>query len=418
MSRLPLFYGWLMVPAVTLISICTSPGQTYGIAVFNPYLRAALGLSSSELSGAYAAGTMLASLPLIYVGALMDRYGPRRVLVGVVFLFGTTCLGVTQISGLFTLFLAFFFLRLLGQGAMSMLARNALAMWFNRRLGLASGLANVGIAAAIGVIPALGIVLIETYGWRGAYAVLGGAVWLLLFPLLAFVFRNRPEDMGQLPDGGVVDEDKVGESARVADPVFTLRQVWRSRAYWIAVCCMASWSMSGTGVQFHIVSIFAGRGLDAAAVAKMFSIYAFIVASSRVGGGMLADRVPLNLLLMVALICQCAGLTVLNALDAAWLPYVFPVCSALGSGLLMSVGETMWVRYYGRRHLGKIRGSVSTIGVAASGAGPFLMGVAFDYFGGFSEVLWACAGLAAPLAVVALAATQPKRPERASACGL
>ena len=118
MSRLPFFYGWLMVPAVMLISICTSPGQTYGVAVFNPYLREALGLSNSELSGAYMAGTVLASLPLTYIGALMDRYGPRCTLMGVVFVFGITCFGVTQVSGLFTLFIAFFFLRLLGQGSM------------------------------------------------------------------------------------------------------------------------------------------------------------------------------------------------------------------------------------------------------------------------------------------------------------
>jgi cyanate permease len=126
---------------------------------------------------------------------------------------------------------------------------------------------------------------------------------------------------------------------------------------------------------------------------------------------MLADRMPLNLLLALALVCQCAALISLNLVDAAWLPWVFPVCSATGSSLLMSVGETMWVRYYGRRHLGKIRGSVSTIGVAASGVGPFVMGVAFDYFGGFEQVLWGCAGLAAPLAVLALAATPPKLPQ-------
>ncbi|MBT4979410.1 MAG: MFS transporter [Gemmatimonadetes bacterium] len=411
MSRLPFFYGWLMVPAVMLISICTSPGQTYGVAVFNPYLREALGLSNSELSGAYMAGTVLASLPLTYIGALMDRYGPRRTLMGVVFVFGITCFGVTQVSGLFTLFIAFFFLRLLGQGSMGMLARNALAMWFHKRLGLASGLANVGMAVAVGGMPALGFWLIESYGWRGAYAVLGGAVWLLLFPLLIFVFRDRPEEMGLLPDGGEVAEDDAAGRVVPEDPAFTLRQVLRSPAYWIAVCCMASWSMSGTGVQFHIVSIFAGRGLEPAAVATMFSIYAFIIAGGRVGGGMLADRMPLNLLLALALVCQCAALISLNLVDAAWLPWVFPVCSATGSSLLMSVGETMWVRYYGRRHLGKIRGSVSTIGVAASGVGPFVMGVAFDYFGGFEQVLWGCAGLAAPLAVLALAATPPKLPQ-------
>ena len=408
MSRLPFFYGWLMLPAVMLISICTSPGQTFGVAVFNPYLREALGLSSSELSGAYMAGTVLASLPLTYIGALMDRYGPRRTLIGVVFAFGITCAGVTQVSGIFTLFIAFFFLRLLGQGAMGMLARNALAMWFDKRLGLASGLANVGMAIAVGGMPALGFWLIEGYGWRGAYAVLGGAVWLMLFPLLIFVFRDRPEEMGLLPDGGEAADDGMDQRVVPESRAFTLRQVLRSRAYWIAVCCMASWSMSGTGVQFHIVSIFAGRGLEPPMVATMFSIYAFIIAGGRVVGGMLADHMPLNVLLAMSLMCQCAALISLNKVDPQWLPWVFPMCSAAGSSLLMSVGETMWVRYYGRRHLGKIRGSVSTIGVAASGVGPFVMGVAYDVFGGFEQVLWGCASLAVPLAILALAATPPK----------
>ena len=406
MSRLPFFYGWVMLPVVTLIGICTSPGQTYGVTIFNPYLREALSLSSSELSGAYALGTILASLPLTYIGALMDRYGPRRVLFGVVFLFGVTCVSMTQVSGLVTLFLAFFFLRLLGQGAMSMMARNALAMWFNKRLGTASGIASVGFAAAVGGIPALSIALIEAYSWRGAYTILGGLVWLVVFPLLIFVFRNRPEDMGQAPDGSWIGNDKI--PVQVEDPGHTLPEVFRMRGYWIAVLCMASWSMSGTGVQFHIVSIFAEHGLDAAAVAKMFSVYAMVMAGGRFLAGVLADRLRLNILLSVALIFQCLGLVALNELDPAWLLLVFPIFSALGSSLLVSVGETMWVRYYGRRHLGKIRGSVSTIGVASSGVGPFIMGAAFDFFGGFEQVLWACAGLAAVLALLAPAATPPR----------
>jgi len=412
MSRLPFFYGWVMLPTVMLISICTSPGQTFGIAVFNPYIQEALGLSSSELSGAYMAGTMLASLPLIWVGALMDRYGPRRVLVGVVLLFGLTCMGMTQVSGIATLFVIFFFLRLLGQGSMSMLARNALAMWFERRLGFASGLSNVGMAAAVGVVPALGIMLIDAYGWREAYAILGLSVWVLVLPLLAFVFRNKPEDMGQVPDGGDAPRQREQLKVRVggAGRGFTLEQALRSRSYWIAVCAMASWSMSGTGAQFHIVSIFAGRGLGAMEVATMFSIYAVVIACVRLGGGILADKLPLNGLIAASMLFQGLGLAVLNGLRAEWLPYAYPVVFALGSGLLMSVGETMWVRYYGRRHLGRIRGSVSTIGVAASGVGPFVMGMAYDFFGGFSEVLWGCAALCAPLALLGLWATPPQLP--------
>jgi MFS family permease len=406
MSRLPFFYGWVMLPAVMLVSICTSPGQTFGVSVFNPYIQESLGLSSSELSGAYMLGTMLASLPLFWVGALMDRHGPRRVLIGVVILFGLTCMGMRYVSGWASLFAIFFFLRFLGQGSMSMLARNALAMWFERRLGFASGLSNIGMAAAVGGVPALGFMLIDAYGWRGAYEVFGLGIWILLLPLVAFVFRDRPEDMGQELDGGATnmrreESEQIGRDLR-------MDQVLRTRSYWIAVACMSSWSMSGTGAQFHIVSIFAERALGAGPVAVMFSLYAAVIAGARLVGGILADRIALNGLMAVSMIFQGLGLAALNAVPAPQLPYVYAVIFALGSGLLMSVSETIWPRYYGRAHLGKIRGSVSTIGVAASGVGPFILGVGHDVFGSFAPALWACAALCVPLAVLGLWATEPR----------
>ena len=409
MSRLPFFYGWIMLPAVMLVTIGTSPGQTYGISVFNPYIQQSLDLSSAELSGAYMIGTFLASLPLFWVGALMDRHGPRRVLIGVVVLFGFTCIGMRYVSGLGSLFLVFFFLRFLGQGSMSMLARNALAMWFERRLGFASGVSNIGMAVAVGTVPALGFALVEAYGWRGAYEVFGIGIWVLLIPLVVLVFRDRPEDLGQKLDGELINGvERVSERVEYD---FAMDQVLRTRSYWIALVCMASWSMSGTGAQFHIVSIFAERGLGSGPVAAMFSLYALIMACARLGGGILADRVALNRLMAASVFCQGVGLSTLNVVSASLLPYFYAAILATGSGLLMAVSETIWVRYYGRAHLGKIRGSVSTIGVAASGVGPFILGVGHDVFGSFSQVLWACSSLCVSLSLLGLWATAPSRPE-------
>ncbi len=111
-----------MLPVVMLTTMATMPGQTYGVAVFYPYLRASLHLSASELSGAYMLGTLLAAIPMTAVGAMMDRFGARRTLAGVVILFGITCMGMARTSGLVTVFVAFLFLRMFGQGAMGLLA--------------------------------------------------------------------------------------------------------------------------------------------------------------------------------------------------------------------------------------------------------------------------------------------------------
>ena len=409
-ARLPFFYGWLMLPVVTLILIAASPGQTYGIAVFNPYLREALSLSSSELSGAYMMGTLLAALPMTWTGALMDRHGPRKTLSGAVLLFGLTCLGMSQVSGLFTLFLAFLFLRMLGQGAMGLLAGGALAMWFNRRLGLAGGISNLGAAASMGVIPALGLWLIHSYGWRWTYAILGLAVWALILPLLALFFRNRPEDIGQEPDGGLVLPEEKREKTCGARRAFTLAAALRTRTYWIVMGITASWSMIGTGIHFHAVPIYLARGLGEADAVAMFSISAAVMACARLGGGLLVDRAPLNLVIAAAMLCKTAALVLLNQREGGWTSTLFPATFALSSGLWMAVNQTLWVRYYGRAHLGKILGAAATIGVASSSFGPFAMGLAYDVFGSYSQIIWIFVAMVAPLALFGLLATPPPVP--------
>ena len=411
-ARLPFFYGWLMLPIITLIQIATAPGQTFGVAVFNPYLSAALSLSSTELSGAYMAGTLLAALPMTWTGALMDRHGPRKTLVGVVLLFGLTCLGMSQVSGLFTLFLVFLCLRLLGQGAMGLLAGATLAMWFNRRLGLAGGISNLGAAAAMGATPALGLWLIHSYGWRWAYAILGLTVWLLLLPLLGLFFRNRPENIGQQPDGGPDHAGSKHQKTAADQRAFTLSAALRTRTYWIVTAITASWSMIGTGIHFHAVPIYLARGLGETDAVAMFSIFAAVMAATRLGGGLLVDRAPLNLIIAAAMTCKTISLMLLNQLEAGWTAMLFPVSFALSSGLWMGVHQTLWVRYYGRAHLGKILGAATTVGVASSSFGPFAMGLAYDFFGGYGQIIWGFAVLAVPLALFGLLATTPVLPPR------
>ena len=129
-----------------MAAIATSPGQTFGISVFNPSFRLTLGLSHSQLTGAYMIGTLLAAIPQPYIGGLMDRYGIRRVMFFNVILLGLACLFMALVQNLLMLFVAFFFLRLLGQGALSLLADNTLPMWFQVRLGTVAGIMSAGVA--------------------------------------------------------------------------------------------------------------------------------------------------------------------------------------------------------------------------------------------------------------------------------
>jgi len=405
-SRVPFFYGWVMLPVAMLIQMATSPGQTFGVSVFNPFLRESLSLSQSAFSGAYTLGTFLASFPQTYVGALMDRFGLRRTLTVVVFVFGLACFFMSQVGDVFTLFIAFLFLRMLGQGAMGLLSANTVAMWFNRRLGFTSGVMSIGMALASGGMPALGLWLINGFGWRWSYALLGIGVWVVIFPVLAIFYRNKPEDVGQVPDGKML----LSEAAQKAEDAlsFSLSEAMRTRAYWIGAAAIAHWSMIGTGIQFHLVQIFLDRGMTTTDAALAFSVLAGAGACGRLVGGILADRLPLNGLLAVAPAVLAVGVFLLLQMSGTGTIVIFGSAMGLGQGLLQSVHTTLWVRYYGRVHLGKIRGSLSTITVGASSLGPFAMGFAYDTFGGYSEILWIFLGIVATMAVVGVWATKPK----------
>ena len=208
-ARLPFYYGWIMLPIAMLATIATSPGQTFGISLFNPSFRQTLGLSHSQLTGAYMVGTLLAALPQPYIGGLMDRVGIRRVMFTIVVLLGLACIFMSQVQNLLMLFLAFFCLRLLGQGALTLLANNTLPMWFQVRLGTVAGIMSASWAGAIALIPALVLMLINLFGWRGAYAALGVIVWLVMLPILLLFYRNRPEDVGQSIDGPSFSETAI-----------------------------------------------------------------------------------------------------------------------------------------------------------------------------------------------------------------
>ena len=295
-ERIPFFYGWLILPVVLAIQIASSPGQTFGVSVFNPYIRIELGLSHSEISGAYMLGTLQASLPMVYVGALMDRYGLRRVLGGVVILFGFTCAAFSQANGLITVFLSFLFLRMLAQGSMGMLTSNAMSMWFNRRLGLAVGIVSTGSALSMGMVPTGSLWLIQTFGWRTAYVLLGIAVVCAIIPLLVLIFRNRPEDIGLKPDGLTTDPD-IQTDTPVVEKAHDLAFAVRTRAYWVMLAAVALPAMMITGIHFHAVQIYLDVGMTEADAAGMFSIFAGSVAVAMLLGGIMADRFRLNLLL-------------------------------------------------------------------------------------------------------------------------
>lgn len=409
--RLPFFYGWMMVPIALLANLATMPGQTVFIAIFNPNFQDTLHLSLSQISAIYMVCTLLAAVPQPFLGKWIDRLGIRRLMIYSVILLGLTCMLTSQVRNVWMLALSFFFLRLFGQGVLTLLAENILAMWFRKRLGTISATAGVFLSFSVGFIPVANLALINQFGWRNAYIIAGLTIWVVMLPVTIYIYINRPEDVGQQVDGLRKRSEESHEEKHLSQrPVsLDLKAASRTRSFWIMIAIFAAWSMVGTAYVYNMIPILTARGLSETQAAASYVGVATIAAVFRFFGGYLADRVPLNWLVFASSGLYAAALSVLTFAPISWMIIVYAILNGIAMGLVSGVMATVWVRYFGRGHLGIIRSVAGAAMVAGSSVGPFLIGIAYDAFGSFQVALVGFFGLMIVLAIAGIFATPPQR---------
>jgi MFS family permease len=395
-----------MLPLAMTMQIGTSPGQTFGVSLFNEPISQSLGLSPSLLGGAYMIASLLAAVPLMAIGRRMDRNGLRAVSLFLVAMVGLGCLVVASAKGVVALTIGFFMLRVFGQGGLSLAASNTLGMWFVRRLGLASGIAGVGMSVAIAVVPSVYHYLIESFGWRMAFTTIGLLTWLLLVPLV-ILYRNV--DLA-------VDDASCASHHRMVPASVGMVAAMRTPVYWVGTICTALAGMLSTAIFFHLVPLLGATGLTSGQAAAVYPTVAVAMALMQINGGLLADAIPLRVLLCLAMAALAGGVFAFMQIHGVLGAHVAAALMGAGQGLISVTGNTLWPRYFGRHSLGTIRSSVWTATVAGCAAGPFLVGVLLDTTGSYEPSLWILVALSGTAALAALMLTS-RPPGIATAIG-
>lgn len=375
--RLPVFYGYIMLPMAMLLQIGTSPGQTFAVSAFTPALLESLSLSEGQLALAYMLGTLFAAVPLSVVGPLSDRMGLRWTTILASVALAATCYFASTVDGFYGIFAAFFLLRFLGQGSLSLLSSNTTAMWFRNRIGRVSAIMSIGTAAAFAWVPQWLSQSIAAYGWRWTYQAIAACVLVGLVPMLFLFYRNRPEDVGQSLDG--VRRDRIDPAKPTAlkldsEISLSLSEALKTKSFFIIGLTSAVWAMIGTGVVFYLFTLCQDRGYADDTAANLFKTFGLCMLVMQFGGSIAADYLALNRLLGIGATMLAAGLVALRWGDSVLAMHGFALLFGGGQGLLIAVSGVVWVRYYGREHLGSIRGAVWCATVAGSGCGPLIMG--------------------------------------------
>ncbi len=381
-DRIPFHYSWVVLAASMVGMAMTIPGQTVGVSVFLDPIIQDLGVTRSAVSAVYMVGTVIGSLTLPFVGKAIDRHGPRRSVILIAIAFALACVFMGLVSGLLTLLIGFTLIRGLGQGALGLVSVHTINIWFVRRRGLAVGIAGIGFAVATSFIPGVIEALINSFDWRWTYAILGAVVLVVVVPVGGGFFRFRPEEYGLLPDS-----HRPPSREQPKEVHYELAQARRTLTLWLYVTGGFLVSAIGTGLIFHHYSIMAENGITRTGATVMFVSYGLVAAAANLLTGFLIDRMPPRFLMSGSLLAMVAAMLVAPGIgtEAAVIGYG----AVLGAmqGMSQAVQSTVYAHYFGRLHIGAIKGFSSTITIAGTAAGPLLLALGFEASGSYAPVL-------------------------------
>ena len=390
-AKLPsVHYGWVILGAGTFGSFMTLPGQTAGVSVFFDPITTELGISRTTASIAYAAGTLAGILPAPLIGRWIDRRGPRRTAVIIAGGLALACAFMACVQSALMLLIGFALLRGAAIGGLSLVSQQVVNLWFVRRRGIAAAAASLGLAAGSMVFPQLIDFLISLFGWRGAYLALAGFVALTILPVAALLFRDRPEKFGLSPDAGLA---LAAEEPR-QEPSFSRQQALRTGVFWLLCAAGFLTNAVGTALLLNHFSIMQTAGVAYQDALTLLALAGGVQAAATLGTGFLVDRheprrlVPLAMG-MLALACAVPGFG--GGVAASWL-YALSLGGAYGSQ--QAINAAGYAQYFGRDHLGAIRGASFLFGVAGAALGPLPFAASIDWTESYAAALTVCCGLA------------------------
>jgi MFS family permease len=395
-----------VVVYASLTLALTGPGQTVGVSLFIDPLIEDLGMSRSAISTAYLVGTLAGAVALPWIGRALDRFGVRRTMVVVGAGFGAVLVGLSFVSSIVGLTAGFVGIRMAGQGALGLTATTAVALWFSRRRGTAMGIVSGVGAVGISATPLLVEGLIAEHGWRTAWLVEGIAVWLVVLPMALFAFRDRPESLGQRPDGTPPVPGEVPPAAAGLTRAQTLRHPY----FWLIAAAVATSGLLTTAVSFHQVSLLTARGLSVAQAAANFVPQTAAGLAATLATGYLMDRFAPRWATVGSMATLALALWWGTQVAPGWSAVAFGVLLGVASSMIRAVEGATLPRYFGTRHIGAIRGMVASISVGGTACGPLLFAAVFEQVASYTPVLLASMALPLAVGVWALVAHEPATP--------
>ena len=411
---LPFFYGWIIVGIAMLAGFLGSGVSNVTMSVVLKPITEDLNWSRTLTSSAITIGSVTGGLLAPLVGPLADRLGPRILLPFGAALVGifVMCLSLTHEPWQF--YATFVPGRALAETLLTgVVPMTAVTNWFYLKRPRAIGLVALSVPLGSFVLSLVYQFMIEAYGWRSAFFMLGLALWLLVVVPGLFFLRRQPEDLGILPDGALEgphkpkQTDPGSERIAAAEHSWSFQDAVRTRTLWLLVAASMFSSISTGGIAFHMVAYFTDVTIQPAVAVAALSVMALTGAFGSGLWGTLAERFHPRTLCVTTMLLSAAAVVLLTQARVAPAAFVFSILfglSARGGFVLMHI---LLAHYFGRRSFGAITSALEPFHKGGLGVGALLAGMAFDWSGSYQIVFLFFFGNYLIAAMLTLVVRQP-----------
>jgi len=384
-GRSGFFYGYVIVGLAFMIMFVLW-GAFYAFGIFFKPILKEFGWTRAMTAGAFSLCSIVQGLLGIALGGLTDKFGARLVMTLCGLLLGLGYLLMSQLSGIWQLYLFYGAIVGAGMGGSFTPLMSAVTRWFVRRRSTMTGIVAAGTGFGALIAPPVVSRLVSSYGWRVSYVILGGII-LGVVVLCAQFIRRDPVQMGQVAYG---DDGERGKALNQDFKGLSLKEAAYTRQFWIVLGVLFSLGFCVFAIMVHIAPHATEIGISTTSAANILATLGGASILGKVLLGKTADRIGNRQTFIIGFILMLAALLMVLPTQGELMLYLFAVVYGFGFGGCIASESPIVAELFGLSSHGLILGVISFSFLLGGAFGPFLFGFIFDITGSYQWGFLAC----------------------------
>ncbi len=376
-----LFYGWYIVFASAVIMGYNSFLYIYGFTSFINPIIVTFGWSYSQIALAMTVRSVTIGVLNPFIGALADRWSVRKLLIIGAIIMGLGYFVLSRITGIVLFYTAYVIIGLGGALAIQLVPQTTIARWFRKNLGKANGITGFSVALGGVAVPLL-VMVIDSYGWQDTFLFAAIGTWILIIPL-AFLFRNKPEEYGQYPDGELPSGLNESQSLSLETRGMNVKDAVKTRSFWLIGFGLMVQGGGSLTILAYLMPYLIDTGMEKQQASMVVMAVAIVGLVARLPVGWLMDIMSRRNLIGLSIGLSSMSFLLLWTIKTNshfLIILAFAIPFGIGNG-------SLWVRsalirdYFGTKNFGIIYGLLMSFVTIGAGLLPPITGWVFDEYG-------------------------------------